>query len=67
MDLIQSQYAIWASGSVDNIGLPAFSPTYYGDSLGTIDIRFHPGLVSLQRVKIFRHMGFQVLYFLVFS
>ena len=67
MDLIQNQYAIWASGSVDNIGLPAFSPTYYGNSLGTINIRLQPGLVSLHRVKIFRNMGFQVLYFLVFS
>ena len=46
LDLTQNQYAIWASGGVNN-GLPAFHIKYFASSLGTINIRFGPGLVSV--------------------
>ena len=55
-DLNQNQYAIWASGEVNN-GLPAFHITYFESSLGAINIRFEPGLVSVHSVKILSNMG----------
>lgn len=41
LDLSQNQYAIWASGNVNN-GIPAFHSQYFGASPNTIDIRFEP-------------------------
>ena len=51
LDLRQNQYAIWASGNVNNNGTPTSHTTYFGSSPATINIRFEPGLVSLHRVK----------------
>ena len=47
LDLRQNQYAIWASGDVNNDGTPTFHTTYFGSSPDSINIRFEPGLVSL--------------------
>ena len=41
LDLSENQYAIWASGNLNN-GLPAFHLQYFGASPDTIDIRFEP-------------------------
>ena len=41
LDLSQNQYAIWASGNLNN-SLPAFHSQYFGASPETIDIRFEP-------------------------
>ena len=46
LDLNHNQYAIWASGGVNN-GPPAFHTTYFGSSVDAINIRFEPGLVSV--------------------
>ena len=56
LDLNQDQYAIWASGGVNN-GLPAFHITYFESSLGAINIPFEPGLVSVHSVKILLNTG----------
>ena len=45
-DLSENQYAICASGDVNN-GVPAFHSLYFGSSIDTIDIRFEPVVVSL--------------------
>ena len=46
LDLNHNQYAIWASGGVNN-GPPAFHTTDFGSSGDAINIRFEPGLVSV--------------------
>lgn len=56
LDLSDNQYAIWASGNVNN-NVPAFHSQYFGSSMDTIDIRFEPALVSLQRVKLNPNFG----------
>ena len=56
LDLSENQYAIWASGNVNN-GLPAFHSIYFGSSIDTIDIRFEPIVVSLHRVKLFPNVA----------
>ena len=56
LDLSENQYAIWASGNVNN-GVPAFHSQYFGASPDTIDIRLEPVLVSLHRVKLNLNLG----------
>lgn len=41
LDVSQNQYAVWASGNLNN-SLPAFHSQYFGASPDTIDIRFEP-------------------------
>ena len=66
LDLSENQYAIWASGNVNN-GLPAFHSIYFGSSIDTIDIRFEPIVVSLHRVKLFPNVALWIPYFFVFE
>lgn len=54
LDLSQNQYAIWASGDVNN-GIPVFHSQYFGASPDTIDIA-----VSLYGIKILSNMGFSI-------
>ena len=65
-DLSENQYAICASGDVNN-GVPAFHSLYFGSSIDTIDIRFEPVVVSLHWVKLFPIVALWILYFFVFD